>query len=231
MNKIFEYQALDGQLKKIRKELNNSDENKAFNSWASFLQKAQDELIKLENRTRELNYLLDKQTENFEEKQKVIDDYNLSIDKCIDTQELEYLTKKLNDLSRILITIDKDIRILTAEVDEISAKYDAYKVKVPNAQEKKKFAKSKLDELVNSRRAEMDSIKAQLAEMEKEIEPSMIEEYNSLKKQAIFPPFVTLRSTNQCGGCSMELPNQQVSMLNSEGRVRCEHCRRTILKE
>ena len=56
-----------------------------------------------------------------------------------------------------------------------------------------------------------------------------MEAYIKRRKENVFPVVVPLTG-NSCGGCHVELPYANITKLNEEGLLSCEHCRRLIYK-
>lgn len=231
MKEILEYQKLDGQLRQIEKQINESNERKTYarirGVWADF----QEQLKKMELRSRELNIMLENAIKTMAEKNSLLSEYNSSADSAQDLQEVDFMLKKLADVERTLNQAERDIKSVISEAEEISNKYDNYRSKYPLVQAQARDAKAKFEELRESRKDEIVQLRAQLREVAKDIPQGVIEEYERLKRQGIYPPYVALRGTNQCSGCSMELATGQVYALNEKGSIRCEHCRRIIYKE
>lgn len=231
MKEILEYQRLDGQLRQIEKQINESNERKAYarirSVWADF----QEQLKKMELRSRELNIMLENALKTMTEKTALLSEYNSSVASAQDLQEVDFMLKKLADVERNLNQAERDIKSVISEAEEISNKYDNYKTKYPSVQAQARDAKAKFEELQESRKDEIAQLRAQLKEAAKGVPQNEIEEYERLKRQGIYPPYVALRGANQCSGCSMELAMGQVYALNEKGSIRCEHCRRIIYKE
>ncbi len=231
MKDILEYQRIDGQLKQIEKQINESNERKNYarirGVWADF----QEQVKKMELRSRELNILLENASKTMAEKAKLLNEYNASAADAADLQEVDFMLKKLADVEKALNQAERDIKSVVTEAEEISNKYDSFRSKLPTVQAQAKDARSKFEQLQESRKDEIAALRAQLKEVAKNVPQEVMEEYEKLKRQGIYPPFVPLRGTNQCSGCSMELPMGQVYALNEKGTIRCEHCRRIIYKE
>ena len=231
MKEILEYQRLDGQLRQIEKQINESNERKAYarirGVWADF----QEQVKKMELRSRELNILLENASKTMTEKTKLLNEYNASAADAEDSQEVDFMLKKLADVEKALNQAERDIKSVISEAEEISGKYDNFRSKFPAVQAQAKEARAKFEELQDSRREEIAALRAQLKEIAKNVSQGVLEEYEKLKRQGIYPPYVPLRGSNQCSGCSMELPMGQVYSLNENETIRCEHCRRIIYKE
>lgn len=231
MKDILEYQRLDGQLRQIEKQINESNERKTYarirGVWADF----QEQVKKMELRSRELNILLENASKTMAEKTKLLNEYNASAAEAADLQEIDFMLKKLADVEKALNQAERDIKSVVSEAEEISGKYDNFRSKLPAVQAQAKEARAKFEELQDSRREEIAVLRAQLKEIAKSLPQGLTEEYEKLKRQGIYPPYVPLRGSNQCSGCSMELPMGQVYSLNENGTIRCEHCRRIIYKE
>lgn len=231
MDKLLIYQELDGKLRKIDKQLNDSEDKKKGRQLNAFLKEAEDSLRKMEERSRELNQLLSNLNQSYTEKEQTISEYEKSVDKSIDLDEVNYLSKKMSDLAKSISVLDRQAHDVTKEIEDLSAKYENYRSKVPTAQKQYRECRERYDVLVKQRMPEIMQIKAELSKMEKTLNPELLEKFKRLKSQGVYPPFVPLIGNNQCGGCQMDNPTGLVSAIDSKGYIVCENCHRVIYKK
>ena len=72
-------------------------------------------------------------------------------------------------------------------------------------------------------------IAGKLKELSKSIDSNIMQVYQKRRNENVFPVLVPLNG-NSCGGCHMELPFANITKLNEEGVITCEHCRRIVYK-
>ncbi len=103
-------------------------------------------------------------------------------------------------------------------------------VRVEAANAKKSFdqLKAEYEEESQSRKAELDEQRAKAKALVGSVDPSLLEEYNTIKKH-ISPPVAKL-THGQCSGCNTSLPSAVLSRIKSGALVECETCGRMIIQ-
>ena len=76
--------------------------------------------------------------------------------------------------------------------------------------------------------AKLEELRAAAAEKAKDVEPSYMERYKSIK-QHIMPPLSKLNG-DQCSGCRMSLPSAVIRSVRGGTPVECESCGRLIIQ-
>ena len=144
----------------------------------------------------------------------------------IDT-DLTYKDKilsNLNFLDRKITKIAESINAILAEYNEAVKTYNAAKAKY-------KAFKEAYDKELAETEPQMKEIQKRLDDFKSSIDPVLLEKYNNLRKDKVFPVFVPLLPGNACGHCRMEVSASAVAKLNTEGTLTCEHCRCIIYKK
>lgn len=230
MENMLKYQEIDGQIKKIVYKLNHSEECVRGKKLGLFLKESEEKLKKMDRRAEELTALIQKLKAAYQQSIKDFDDMEKGVEQAIDKEELNYLSKKLNEVQKSLSSIEKDINGAVKEMEDISRRYDDLRGKVPSAKAQYKECRGKFDEMKKQVEPEVSALKAQLQALEKEIEPKVLENYQKLRSQNIYPVIVPLVGGNKCGGCQMEVSIGATGKLDSSGFVVCENCQRLIYK-
>jgi len=230
IEKILKYQEIDGKVRQIEKQLNESENKKRGRQFSAYLKDAETAFKKMEQRSKELNIMLNSLTQSFDEKTKLVSEYEKNIDTSRDLDEINYLRKKIDDLGKVLIGIDKDVKAIMQEIDEISKQYDSYRDKYPVARKQYLECKEKYEKERAEREPELNEFQKELKKIEKTLDAEMFDTYEKLKGQGIYPPFVPLVGSNQCGGCQMEIPSGIVANIDQNGYIKCDNCRRIVYK-
>ncbi len=226
---LKKYTELDKQIRKIEKELNASEARKKGSQLGLALKDAEENLNKMEKRSEELADMFAKTKNSFEAQLKLIQEYEGCVDSSKDEQELNYLQKKLADLIRNVVTIERNLAAIAKEMSDISRSFDDYRKKVPTIQKEYRYWREQFDQMRKECLPEVNSIKAQMREVEQTLDPRIVDKFKKLKEQGIYPPFVQI-AENRCSGCRVEIPNGQLSTLESVGYVECENCHRVVYK-
>ena len=151
------------------------------------------------------------------------------VEQAIDKDELNYVAKKLAELTKTIANIEKELASAIKEMGDIAKRYDDLRAKVPSAKAQYKECREKFEQRKKESEPQVSALKQQLAELEKGIDPKVLAEYQKLRGQNIYPVFVPL-SGNNCGGCRMDLSIGEVGKIEAQGYVVCENCHRIIYK-
>ncbi len=127
------------------------------------------------------------------------------------------------------------IRQYEAEIARIVKESSAHEkqqhvVRVDAANAKKAFdqLKAEYEAESQSKKAELDEQRAKAKAMLSDVDPALLEEYNTIKKR-ISPPVARL-THGQCSGCNTSLPSAVLSRIKNGSVVECETCGRMIIQ-
>ena len=145
-------------------------------------------------------------------------------------QTAEEVRAMLSEASRCRDTI----RQYEAEISRIVRETDANdklqrSVRLDAANAKKSFdqLKAEYEEESRSKKGELEEQRAKVREMMDKVDPSLLEEYETIKKH-ISPPVARL-THGQCSGCNTSLPSAILSRIRGGALVECETCGRMII--
>ena len=98
------------------------------------------------------------------------------------------------------------------------------------ANAKKAFDQLKADyeEESKSKKGELDAQRAKARELMDQVDPALLEEYETIKKH-ISPPVARL-THGQCSGCNTSLPSATLSKIKNGALIECETCGRMIIQ-
>lgn len=137
----------------------------------------------------------------------------------------------LGEVSRCRDTI----RQYEAEISRIAKETESNdklqrSVRLEAANAKKTFDQLKADyeEETRSRKGELDAQRAKARDLMDRVDPSLLEEYETIKKH-ISPPVARL-TYGQCSGCNTSLPSATLSKIKNGALVECETCGRMIIQ-
>ncbi len=127
------------------------------------------------------------------------------------------------------------IRQYEAEIARIVRESTAHEkqqhvVRMEAANAKKAFdqLKAEYESESQSKKAELDAQRAKAKSMLDQVDPALLEEYNTIKKH-ISPPVARL-TYGQCSGCNTSLPSAVLSRIKGGALVECETCGRMIIQ-
>ena len=114
---------------------------------------------------------------------------------------------------------------------EVPSEYaETVKVKLPQILSQYRECNNKFNEIISTSQPVVDGLRTQLNQLEKVINPEIMEIYKKIRQQNIYPVFVLLEGKSRCGGCRMDLSGSAVSRIDESGYIRCEHCGRIVYK-
>ena len=226
-NKLLEYQELDKKLKRIKKENATSQVDQNVVSLNNIIKDSQNKILELEETSKKLLASLEKLMEvekkgvAFVEKYKKMNIEKMSFD------ELKDFETKVAQTSKQLAELENRIAQHNEEVKKVVLDYKTNRKKILDAKEKRDQIKVQTEAKPQNADPEVEGIKKEMAELEKQIEPTKLAKYKALKQDGIFPVIVAL-SENRCGGCRVQLSSSALDKLKSGAIYECEQCHRII---
>ena len=228
---MINYQNVDAKLKEIEDGLKKSLEAKNYYTASRFLKTVGEVVSSIDAKSKTLvdsyNALLGeiKDLEN-----KALE-YANSVDNCENDDELNYLKKKFNEVSNAITQKEDAIKNLQKNISELFTEYN--KLKEENAAMQtlyKEFA-PKFKELKESKDGEMNSLKAELEKIAKNIDADLMQKYTSRREDKKFPILFGVDTSNKdcyCPACATGMSISAKNELVSGNIKECENCRRLL---
>lgn len=119
------------------------------------------------------------------------------------------LSKLAENINSVLIEFNKTIKLYNQAKEQYQACKNSYDKKAAEAEPK------------------ISALKAELANLRKNVEPTLMQKYDAKRADKIFPVLVKLDG-NTCGRCRMELSASAINKIKEDKILMCEHCRRII---
>ena len=229
LNKILEYQKIDSELFQIERQLRNNENKKMASKMHENMKEAQNRSFKLEEKAGTLINEINKVKTQFKTQQDKLEEFtSKDIDK-MSKEDIEKLSILKDKLAQNLSILDRNLSSLAENVNAVLSEFNKT-IKIFNSC-KEQYSKSKIayDNDVKSVEAKSQELTKKLKEYEKVIDTKIMEAYLKRRKENIFPVVVPINN-NSCGGCHIELPYANISKLEEDGILTCEHCHRLIYK-
>ena len=229
---MLQYQSLDGELNRIERDLKKNENYLKSRQYKALKQECDENLSKLDVKSADLRAQLVTARQSIEKITAVIEEHAKEINDIEDVDELNYMNKKLNEQLELLSAVDKEIKRILREGEDIAKSFDEISAKLPKLiagfnKTSEEFKKA--TEAVKPRVAEL---RAKKAELEKVVDKALLDVYKKVSEGGKHPVFVPLRDGARCGGCQMEMPKAVVdAQFSGKSFIRCEHCGRVIYKE
>ena len=226
---ILDYQKLDSELFKIEKKIKESENKSTASKMFENMKQAQEKSHKLEDKAGGVLNEIEKIKKQFkiqEDKLEELENKNLE---NMTKEEIEKIALVKDKLAQNLSILEKNLSSLAENANGLLSEFNKTIKNFNACKEKYGFCKSAYDKEVESVENDKQVIISKLSKLSKEIDAKVMEAYAKRRKENIFPVVVPLKG-NLCGGCHMELPYAQISILEREGVLSCEHCHRLIYK-
>ena len=226
---ILEYQKLDGELFKIERQLKSNENKKMANKMHESMKEAQNRSYKLEEKAGALLSEIEKAKKQFKTQQDKMDEFMSKDLEKMSKEDLDKLSVLKDKLAQNLAILERNLTSLAENVNATLADFNKT-IKTFNAC-KEQYAKSKAayDNDVKSVEDKKNEIENDLKKLAKSLDSKLFETYQKRRKENIFPVVVPIIN-NSCGGCHIELPYANISKLEDDGILTCEHCHRIIYK-
>lgn len=230
-SEMLKYQELDGQLRKMKNDLEKNEFRIRGKKLNALRQQTEDYMSQLDGKAIDLNNQVATLRKKYDDVVKHIEEYSKLADDIRDTDELNYLKKKINTQLDLLKSIEKELSDIASSAEKIFAEYaETVKVKLPQILSQYRECNNKFNEIISTSQPVVDGLRTQLNQLEKVINPEIMEIYKKIRQQNIYPVFVLLEGKLRCGGCRMDLSGSAVSRIDESGYIRCEHCGRIVYK-
>lgn len=146
-------------------------------------------------------------------------------------QTAEGIKSLLSEVSRCRDTIrqyEVEISRIVKETDANDKLSRSVRLEAANAKKSFDQLKSEYEEESRSKKGELESQRAKAKELMSQVDPGLLEEYETIKKH-ISPPVARL-THGQCSGCNTSLPSAILSKIRGGTLVECETCGRMIIQ-
>ena len=228
---MLEYQEIDKELNRIEKELRKNEYFIKRKQYKSLYQGCEDNIAKFDAKAGDLRSQLAAARQSMDKINAVIEEYFKEIKEVEGEDELNYMTKKLNDELKSLGDVEQEIKRVAKEGEDIVKTLEDINAKLPKITALYNKCNEEFAKVTEAQKPRVAELKVKQAELKKSIDPSILEVYKKISDGQIHPVFVPLVSGCQCGGCRMEMPKAVVdAQLSQKDYMRCEHCGRIIYK-
>lgn len=229
---MLQYQSLDSELNRIEKDLRKNEFFVKRKQYKALRAECEENIVKLDAKANELRAQLATAKQNLDKITVVIEEHSKEIADIEDSDELNYMSKKLNEQLDLLAAADREIKRIIKEGEDIAKSFDEINAKLPKIIAGYNKCNEEFSKAADAQKPRVNELKTKQAELKKVIEPSLFEVYRKISDGQIHPVFVPLLNDCQCGGCRMEMPKAVVdTQMANKQYMRCEHCGRIIYRK
>lgn len=229
VEKLLKYQEEDAKLRKIEQEDAASEERKNFMQAKAFLTKASDKLDAFDAKAQQLAALLPELKAKYEEVAETLVDFE-NLDELVeDGADISFYKKSLAQLTEKVKSLRAEIAALTKAIKDSDEEYRAMKKKTIAVQNQYAEYSETYKNFRNKKREEMATVKRELDEIAKDIDPAVFQRYQNKRSEHIFPVLCAVKD-NRCTKCGYELSLVGKEKISMGAAVECENCHRFLYK-
>lgn len=227
IEELLKYQQIDGELRKLQKQLASLPERQKATDLQNQLKSGQNRLAIVEQNAQ-------KATENFAKAKAYYDDLFLKIEtlsKSIndaDINKVRDLQRAKSNFYQMIEKLEKELSKINAQLTMVNNEYNSI---IKNA----KIAKTELDavkvkfaEEKQKLEPQIEKLKAELSAQSKKLDKQALDKYFA-KRENKFPVFVK-NINGTCGGCRMAISASKMREFSTSDYIECENCGRIIIK-
>lgn len=228
--KILEYQKLDANLIALEREAEKDPTKQNLMKAMTLAKDSQSQLISLDETAKQAISEYESCKGEFEKYFNELDNFNKEDLSSLSAEVLNAKLDEINALSSKLASLERGLSMQAENINNIIKNSEYYKKSIILNKQKYNENKEIFEEISKKYTPQIEGIKKQMLEMEKDLDPKFLTKYKHLRQDRIFPVFVPLNGSS-CGGCSMEIPSALINKLKENGYLECEQCRRYVYIE
>ncbi len=221
---ILDYQGLDIQLVKLKREVDKNKEKENLSKYATLIKENQAKLTSVDEESKKNIANFEKYKALYSKLLKQLEDLKAKQE----TMNMQDKEKAIADCDAIVNQLSILERNLSTQVESCNSLIKSFETCKNNIVSYKKLyltAKENCATIDKNFAPQETEIRSKMAEIEKKCDPRLVAKYKQLRQDKIFPVIVKLNNSS-CGGCSMEFSSAQMGVLKDKGYLECEHCRR-----
>jgi predicted nucleic acid-binding Zn-ribbon protein len=230
---LWEYQQIDLQVANVERKLRGSPTRKKLMQARDYILDAQNLMKKMEADAGEIriNYDSIKQRNDaLVAELNSLMGYISDSDGNTTMQELERMRKEVAEIQTNLGKHERELQQIMDRLSRIEGNVSKIASNAPKAKRDYTELKEVYDKEAAVNSAEAAPFRKQMQALEAQINPKMLQRYQSIKKTRI-NPLAPVRNS-RCSGCNMELPSVVLKKVVESGiLMECENCGRLLFIE
>lgn len=230
MEELLKYQEKDAELRKIELELAGSDARKKAVSAKKYLESVDESINLLDVKAAELAHIYEKLNEESKSLAEQREEFKGAMEHADDQDALTYLMKKADELYKKIRSLSQQAAKISESMQSVYREYAGIRGNIKAAQAQYNENAQAYSALKAARQEERNRIEGELKELEKGVDPKLMERYKAKRNNKIFPVVYPVRG-NVCGSCNMELPKSVLSHLKNGELIECDQCGKLLYVE
>lgn len=230
---MLKYQSLDRELNQLNEKFRTSDATVQYNRYMKLYKQTIEDGKRMSGVAGEHFVNLERLTKQYEKLLADVEDYNAGADEITDLKQADYYEKQLTKLYGAIESVEKELDNLRKELVKLDADAKAFFANANGYFVNVKKATPEMEKVKLEIQSKAKEVMAAQKELEKTIEPELVEKYKKAKEIAKFPPLVPFdEATSSCMGCGLELSKDIAAKLRQDGGLEfCPNCNRLVYKQ
>ncbi|MDE6613948.1 MAG: hypothetical protein K2K24_00405 [Clostridia bacterium] len=229
IEKILKYQEVDMKMFKLENELKASEPAKKMMFYQNATKQSYDTLTRL-------NEIADATMENIKKSMSALAEIDKQIEEIAtgdlpdcDEKQLDYFAKQLEKLDQQADELEREISRANKELSETNSKYKKEYEQAGKSSKNYRVYTEEFNNLKKEKTAEATEIMKELKDLEKDMNPTLLDKYKKVKANKKRPVFVPFMKPGSCGGCGMEIASDIIDKLSEGLKIQdCPNCGRII---
>lgn len=230
---MLKYQSLDREINQLNEQFRTSEATRQYNKYMKLYKQAIEDGKRMSGVIGEHFVNVDRLTKQYEKLLADVEEYNNVLDEITDVKQADYYEKQLLKLFNALEAIEKELDNVRKELMKLDADAKAFFTNVNNYFMAVKKCTPEMEKVRQEIQSKAKEVMLAQKELEKTIEPELVEKYKKAKEIAKFPPLVPFdEATCSCMGCGLELSKDIAAKLRQDGGLEfCPNCNRLVYKK
>ena len=159
-----------------------------------------------------------------------VERYKTQLNDVKNNREYDTLSKEIEFQSLEIELCNKKIKEATFKIEEKKAELEQNQAVIDDRRRALDMKKAELDEIMEETRAEEETLKEKVKELEIKIEPRLLTSFKRIRKNARNGLGIVYVQRDACGGCFNKIPPQrQLDIKMHKKVIVCEYCGRILI--
>lgn len=233
INAMLEYQNLDRDILKLNNEFKSNKTVENYSKYVKLYKQAVEDGKRLSGNIAEHFVNFERLNAQYDKLIADVDEYRKGLADISDVKQAEYFEKQLSKLFDSLDGIEKELNAVRKELSNCDGDAKTFFTNINNYFGNVKNLTPATEELKAQTQKKIKEIMLKQKEIEKSIEPELLEKYKRAKEIAKFPPMVPYNEEARSCGCGIELSSDIAGKLSSGSMCVefCPNCNRLVYKK
>lgn len=220
---LLKYQEVDKKLKAIEDELKKGEVYRKYEQASRFLKQVQEKRGLFEDRSAALLSAFSEAQKSLEKLNEEKAELAETVSDEADEKALAYFMRRSQEIQKKFAALESDVIKLGSDISDLVKQYNLFYKQTKAAIAQRDEYKQKYELLSKEKTPEIETVKKELAALEKQIQPEYMQKYKDKRKDGKFPIIVKVNS-GFCTACGTELVIAEKEKLKKDKIIECGNC-------